>query len=115
MNFNIAINSNELKLSWEHPFSLDLTNIDPDIIYCVQVVNITCANNTNLFGNCTIKEKKLALAGYSQYHIYEFVITPRSNVEGAMNGTPLMTQGLAYFCTFCSDILILEWSYFIYS
>ena len=90
----VNITSNELRLSWVPPFSLDLTDIDPDIIYCTEVINITCGTNTTLFSNNNITETELKLVGYSQHHIYKFVVTPRSNVQEAINGTPLINQGL---------------------
>lgn len=94
------VNFDRLKLLWIPPFSLDLTNINPDIIYCIQVTNATCGNGTILFSNCTIKETELNLSGYLWYYVYEFTVIPRNNVEGAMNGTPLVTEGLLFY-TFC--------------
>ena len=92
-NLKIDLNLNMLNLSWDAPFSLDLTNVDPDIIYYVQVINTTCGNGSILFRNGTITETELNLFGYSQHHTYEMIVTPRSNVEGAQNGTTLITQG----------------------
>ena len=89
--------SSQFELSWVAPFSLDLTYIDPDVISCIQVINITCGNRTTLFSNCTIVGTKLNLFGYSQNHVYEVVVTPRNNVEGANNGTTLVTRGLLGF------------------
>ena len=84
-----------LELSWVAPFSLDLTNVDPDIIYYVKVINTTCGNGSITFRNGAVTETELNLFGYSQYHTYEVIVTPRSNVEGAKNGTTLITQGLS--------------------
>ena len=86
---------NIFKLSWDAPFSLDLTNVEPDVIYCIQVINSTCGNVSILLSNCTVRETELNLFGYSRYHVYEIIITPRSNVEGTNNGTTLTTQGLS--------------------
>ena len=30
-----------IQLSWQPPFSLDLTTTEPDIVYCVNILNIT--------------------------------------------------------------------------
>ena len=92
-NLSIDLNSNMLNLSWDAPFSLDLTNVDPDIVYYVQVINTTCGNGSITFTDDTITETELNLYGYSQHHTYEMNITPRSNVEGAKNGTMLIIQG----------------------
>ena len=76
-------------LSWNEPFSLDLTNVEPDIVYCVDVYNITCGGRELLISDCDVTETSytsdvIAPDGY----IYEYIVTPRSNVEGAINGTP---------------------------
>ena len=76
-------------LSWSPPFSLDLTKIKPDIVYCVDVYNITCGGRELFISDCDVTETSytsdvIAPDGY----IYEYIVTPRSNVEGAVNGTP---------------------------
>ena len=76
-------------ISWNPPFSLDLTNVEPDIVYCVGVHNITCGGRELLISDCDVTETSytsdvIAPDGY----IYEYIVTPRSNVEGALNGTP---------------------------
>ena len=76
-------------LRWEAPFSLDLTNDDPDIVYCVEVFNITCSSRQLVVQDCSVTETSftssvIAPDGY----IYEYIVTPRSNAKGAVNGTP---------------------------
>ena len=76
-------------LSWKAPFSLELTTVEPDIVYCVDVYNITCGGRELLISDCYVTETSytsdvIAPDGY----IYEYIVTPRSNVEGAVNGTP---------------------------
>ena len=80
---------NSTTLSWSPPFSLDLTNVEPDIVYCVDVYNITCGGRELLISDCDVTETSytsdvIVPDGY----IYEYIVTPRSNVEGAINGTP---------------------------
>ena len=89
----IADVSDEFRVTWEAPFSLDLTNVDPDVVYCVHLINITCGVRTTLFDNCSILETELNFFGYSQHQSYELLITPRSNVEKAIDGTSLSIQG----------------------
>ena len=81
-------------LSWEPPFSLDLSGVDPDIVYCVEVYNITCGRSL-LISECddvmeTSYTNDALLPGY----IYEYTVTPRSNVEGASNGISLTVSGV---------------------
>ena len=73
-------------IKWEAPFSLDLTNVDPDISYCVDIYNMTCGVRDRLISDCNVTETSYSFDtdGYQ----YEYTITPRSNTEQAMNGTP---------------------------
>ena len=57
-----------IHLSWQPPFSLNLTTAELDIVYCVDILNITNHQEAEDF--------------------FQFVVTPRSNVKGARNGTP---------------------------
>ena len=82
------VSRQSLTLSWQAPSSLDLTGVDPDIVYCVEVYNITCGGRELVFGDCNVTESSytsdvIAPDGY----IYEYIVTPRSNVQGAQNGT----------------------------
>ena len=86
---------NASTLSWDAPFSLDLTNVDPDIVYCVEVYNITCGRRDLIISDCNVTEPSytsddIAPDGY----IYEYTVTPRSNVEGASNGTSRTVTGI---------------------
>ena len=73
-------------ITWDPPTSLDLTNVEPDIAYCVEVYNITCGDRELLIHDCNVTEPHYIITpdGY----IREYIVTPRSNVEGAVNGTP---------------------------
>ena len=87
-------------ISWNPPPSLDLTNVEPDIVYGVDVYNITCGGRELLISDCDVTETSytsdvIAPDGY----IYEYIVTPRSNVEGAINGTPSQPlRGIEYYC-----------------
>ena len=86
------IKKNFTIITWVAPFSLNLTNADPNIVYCVEVYNITCGRSL-LISECDVMETSytndVLLPGY----IYEYTVTPRSNVEGATNGTSLTVIG----------------------
>ena len=89
-------------ISWVAPFSLNLTDVDPDVVYCVEVYNITCGRRDLIISDCNVTEPSytsddIAPDGY----IYEYTVTPRSNVEGASNGTSLTVTGV-----FCMDAQI---------
>ena len=77
-------------ITWYPPFSLDLTDVNPDIVYCVEVYNITCGRRDLINSDCNMTEPSYtsrsddAPNGY----IYEYIVTSRSNVPGARNATP---------------------------
>ena len=86
---DISLNiSTSISLSWQPPDSLNLSYVEPDIVYCVDVFKITC-------GIEQVLSKFDFTQSYFYYNvndpdprdIYQFVITPRSNVVGAINGT----------------------------
>ena len=78
-------------LSWAAPFSLNLTNVDPDIVYCVEVYNITCGRS-HVISECNVMETSYTNDALHSGYIYEYTVTPRSNVQGATNG---MSQNVA--------------------
>ena len=84
---------NASTLSWEAPFSLDLIGIDVDIVYCVEVYNITCGRSL-LISECDVVENNYTNDALMLGYIYEYIVTPRSNVKGASNGTSINVTGL---------------------
>ena len=89
MSFSSLVN---IILSWEAPFSLNLTS-EPDVIYCVDVHNVT---DNIIGGTYLILSDCNVLTTYFVYNntnpnpidYFQFTIIPRSNVPGARNGTP---------------------------
>ena len=79
-----------LFLSWRAPFTLDITGIDPDIQYCVDVMTTT--SSLTIACNIPTTEFSYPLPPDSGCHdYYKFTVTP-VNVVG--NGTP---SSLYYF------------------
>ena len=91
---NLVRNGNTL--SWIAPFSLNLTNVEPDIIYCVEVYNITCGRSL-LISNCNVSVMETSfISDYLQVgYIYDYTVTPKSNVEDALNGTSQTIRGVS--------------------
>ena len=76
-------------LRWEAPYSLDLSNTELDIVYCVDVYNVSCSKKNLLTSDCNVTETNYTFDVTDPHaYQYEFTITPRSNVRGAVNGTP---------------------------
>ena len=101
------IHKNASIFSWSSPFSLDLTNIEPDIVYCVEVYNITCGERDLIISDCDVTETSYTSSAPDGY-IYEYIVTPRSNVEGARNGTPSQPlRGVSDLLLSISTIIII--------
>ena len=80
-------------ISWTPPPSLNLTNVEPDIVYCVEIYDITCEERNFLIGDCSVTEPHYVHNSLLPGHIYSITITPRSNVEASRNGTTLTKEG----------------------
>ena len=81
-------------ITWKAPFSLNLTGVDPDIVYCVEVYNTTCGLGDLVDGDCDVIKPSYTSTDILDGYIYEYTITPRSNVEGADNGTSIYVTGI---------------------
>ena len=86
---DVHISRNSSTLSWDAPYSLDLTGVDPDVVYCVEVFNITCGRRDLIISDCNVTEPSYTsdVIGRNGY-IYEYIVIPRNNVPGTRNGTP---------------------------
>ena len=51
-----SISASAISISWEAPFSLDLTTAEPDIQYCVDVYNVTGERGDIVESSCDITE-----------------------------------------------------------
>ena len=72
---------------WEAPFTLDLTNVDPDITYCVDVMD-SLSNALYIFSQCGINTTSVTipLDADLMCQTSVYTITP---VNPAGNGTRL--------------------------
>ena len=80
-------------ITWDAPFSLDLTGVDPDIVYCVEVYNITCGVDDLVVGDCNVTGPRFIDNRLQQGYINRIIITPRSNGQDAQNGTSNTKEG----------------------
>ena len=85
-----VFNRSVISLTWNPPPSLNITNVEPDIAYCVDILLITCNKQQIIKTNCTVLQPKFTLmrSNPDPRELYQFIITPRNNVKGAINGTP---------------------------
>ena len=57
-NINATVQDQSVAIMWEAPFTLDLTNVDPDITYCVDVMD--SLRNT-LYSQCGINTTSVTI------------------------------------------------------
>ena len=82
---------------WEPPSTLDLTGVEPDIVFCIKVSNITCGADNLVASDCEVMNPVYPSSvggGLDPSYVYEITVTPRSNVLGAINGSAFTTQGM---------------------
>ena len=91
VNLMAKFTSSSIHLSWQPPFSLNLTTAEPDIVYCVDVFNIINGETerVHLISNYSVFQTyyTFAVDDPDPKDIFQFIVTPRSNIEGARNGT----------------------------
>ena len=80
-------------ITWYPPFSLDLTHVQPDVIYCLEISNITCGCNDTIVSDCHVFSESYNIS-LNSHLVYGIAVTPRSNVDGADNGTKTTFNGV---------------------
>jgi hypothetical protein len=72
----------------------------PDITYCLEVLRITCGVRERVVSDCGITDHNYTVA-LDIADLYEAIITPRSNVFNAINGSETSVSGVhAQLCTY---------------
>ena len=84
---NLTTSTSFITISWLPPFSLNLTTAEPDIQYCVDVYNVTGGGDDHLQSVCDITDTYYTFTASDPDQLFIFTVTPRSNVEGSLNGT----------------------------
>ena len=85
------LESSIIHITWLPPFSFNLTTAEPDVVYCVEITSITNGTMIHLVGDCSVLQSGYIFTTYHEYTMmtqyYEVAVIPRSNVEGARNGS----------------------------
>ena len=91
INLTAKRTSSAIQLSWQPPFSLNLTTAEPDIVYCVNVFNITderMEKDHLIISNCSVfvAYYNFVVENPNPQDLFQLIVTPRSNIEGARSG-----------------------------
>ena len=81
---SLNLSGTDISLSWTAPFTLDLPYVDPDITYCVDVVNSSCSSIVLSECDLTVTRFNFFIPIGRVCDNYTFTVTP-VNVVG--NGT----------------------------
>ena len=80
-SLNLTASNATPSLTWEPPFTLDITNVDPDITgYCVDVINSTSSETVHSECRITDTEFCYPIPPDASCHIYFFAITAVNEV-----------------------------------
>ena len=96
---NVAIqrnySSNSLTITWDKLSSLDLTDIDPDILYTIKIFKIMymCGHNVSI-SHEVVAGSTITMGNLDLMQIYKAAIAARNNVPGARNGPSVEVEGI---------------------
>ena len=111
VSLRLSQHGSSISLMWIAPFTLDISNSDPDITYCVEVFNFTAS--LNLQCEITVTEFTYPLHHIGCDEFYSFTVTP-VNAAGRGTSTSMNYTRLRSEFTDCLE-LNLNPFYFIYS
>lgn len=82
-------------VSWLAPFSLNLTYVEPDIVYCLNVNRVINQTKTHFITNCSVfvTEYVINTNNDSEEMYYVVTVSARNNVEGARYGSAAKVLG----------------------
>lgn len=82
-------------VTWRSPYSLNISDAEPDISYCINVTNITCGGTETVINNCNVKRPYYNNSSIlNQADLFEIVVTPSSNIKGAVPGNETKITGM---------------------
>ena len=102
---NLDSSSTSITISWEPPWSLDVTGVDPDIWYSVLIQNVTDENNPTPISctDCTNITETVYTFNLSPCLVYNFSVTP---FNGAGQGESSDNVTFAIAGWFIASLLI---------
>ena len=77
---------------WNPLPTLDINDTDPDIVYTVELYQITCGQNI-LINRTVVAGTSITEENLDLMQIFKAVIAARNNVPGARNGPSVEIEG----------------------
>ena len=90
-NFTVHPQPSSILLTWDPPFSLNITGVDPDLWYCVEVYNIS-RGRALLTSNCSVYEPQFYFNTTNPSPCHKFEFTAFA-VNGVGNGSVVSVNG----------------------
>ena len=87
--------ANVLTTQWTSVPSLDINDTDPDIVYSVELYQITCGQNILLMNSENVTGNNTS-NNVDPMQIYRVVVAARNNVEEARKGPSVEMRGKKY-------------------
>ena len=92
VDIRVRSKSSSVTVSWTPPFSLDVTDVDPDVWYSLLIYNMTDENSTtdNLCTDCMdINETYYTFTHeyFSHSHVYNITVIPWNGVGEGESST----------------------------
>ena len=82
---------------WNPLPTLDINDTDPDILYTVELYQITCGQNI-LINRMEVADSNVTEEDLDLMQIYKAVIAARNNMRSARNGPSVKRKGIyVYF------------------
>ena len=92
---NLSSPHNPFHITWEPPFSLNLTGVEPDIVYCVEIVTVlNCKEEVSVVSDCNATTTYYDAESLNPDYPYNITVTPRSNVVNALPGHTSVLEGM---------------------
>ena len=115
-NLTVHSHQSSILLTWTPPFSLDITGVNPDFWYCVEVYNITWGR-APLTTNCSVYEPQFYFTApnHSRCDLFEFRVFAVNQVGNgsvvSVNGTYItsnyQTSKTYHFSAACSALHVM--------
>ena len=93
---------------WDPLPTLDLTDIEPDVLYTVELLKITCGQNVSM-NKTVVARNSTTMENLDLMQIYKTVVVASNNVIGAKDGPSVEMEGIVLYIV----IIPTSWCFII--